>query len=227
MQALNPCLLTMILSPEQEKKLAAHARKLHVSYTTLLGQGTVASHMLQMLGISSHRREMVMILMHRDGAEELVDNLAAKLKLEKPGNGIAYMTEVVACAGSHSMPRILPVEPETEEDEKTMQKITVIVERGNADRVMDIAREQGARGGTILHGRGSTGKEAQSLFGIQIEEEKEVVLILAPVEITPKIFRAIEEGMELDEPGKGILFVEPLTLTRGLVDTTQKETKQE
>ena len=39
----------------------------------------------------------------------------------------------------------------SEEDEGMFKKLTVIVNRSMADDVMDIAREFGAKGGTILH----------------------------------------------------------------------------
>lgn len=96
------------------------------------------------------------------------------------------------------------------------QKITVIVDRGNADQVMEVARAAGVRGGTILHGRGSTGKEAQKIFGIEIEEEKELVVILTPASLTPTVFNAIAEKLDIDAPGKGIMYVEPMVETRGL-----------
>lgn len=101
-------------------------------------------------------------------------------------------------------------------------KITVVVERGNAEDVMDAAREAGARGGTILHGRGSTGKEAQTIFGIEIEPEKEIVLILTPVDITQRVFDAIAQKMDIDAPGNGIMYVEPIATTRGLFESTQQ-----
>lgn len=98
------------------------------------------------------------------------------------------------------------------------QKITVVVDRGNADKVMDAARTAGARGGTILHGRGSTGKEAQKIFGIEIEEEKEVVVILTPKAVTAGVFDAIAKELDIESPGKGIMYVEPLAATRGLLE---------
>ena len=54
--------------------------------------------------------------------------------------------------------------------------ILTIVERGYADDVMDAAKAAGARGGTILHARGTGSKEAEKFFGIIVQPEKELIL---------------------------------------------------
>lgn len=60
--------------------------------------------------------------------------------------------------------------------------IVTIVNRGYSDEVMDAAREAGAQGGTILYSRGAGVHETETFFGIPIQPEKELVLILAKEE---------------------------------------------
>ena len=69
--------------------------------------------------------------------------------------------------------------------------ILAICNNGFADEVMEVAKKVGAKGGTILHGRGSVQKDALQFLSITIEPEKDVVIIeglhaLNPV-ITDKI----------------------------------------
>ena len=97
------------------------------------------------------------------------------------------------------------------------KKITVIVNRGMADDVMDIARESGARGGTILHGKGTGTKNAAKLFGMEVEPEKELVLIIVPTEIEEKVVKNLYNNLEMQNSGNGILFVEDITDVRGIV----------
>lgn len=216
MQSTDLRVLTLILTPEQVNKLSRRARKNRISCTKILAKGTVSNHFMQMLGIGSDRREMIKILLQKAEADSFLDTLSEELQLSKPGHGIVYMTEAIACAGAHGFPR-KPMENTAAQEDNTMyQKITVIVDRGNADQVMEVARAAGVRGGTILHGRGSTGKEAQKIFGIEIEEEKELVVILTPASLTPTVFNAIAEKLDIDAPGKGIMYVEPMVETRGL-----------
>lgn len=215
--------LNMILTHEQVNLLSKQARKHHLSATKILARGTLASGFFQMLGITSDRRELVSILMSSKDAGEFIDLVYEKLQMDKPGHGIAYLIDVLACIGTHNGTKITLEETASLNPEGSMyHKITVVVERGNAEDVMDAAREAGARGGTILHGRGSTGKEAQTIFGIEIEPEKEIVLILTPVDITQRVFDAIAQKMDIDAPGNGIMYVEPIATTRGLFESTQQ-----
>ena len=63
---------------------------------------------------------------------------------------------------------------------KTMRHelILTIINRGYADLVMDAAKNAGASGGTIVHARGTGIHEAEKFFGIIVQPEKEIVLIL-------------------------------------------------
>ncbi len=216
--------LTLILTSEQCAALSKQTRKHHISATKILAKGTVASHFLKRLGITSDRREMVNILLSRDDALEFLNILHDKLQMNKPGHGIAYLTDVLACIGTHNGTQISLEETASLNPEGSMyHKITVIVERGKSEEVMEAAREAGARGGTILHGRGSTGKDARTIFGMEIEPEKEIIIILTPVKITQQVFDAIAVRMDIEAPGKGIMYIEPLAETRGLVESTQPE----
>ena len=100
--------------------------------------------------------------------------------------------------------------------DKTYELIFCIVNTGFSGTVMDAARSAGATGGTILRGRGSAGKEAEDFFHIQIEPEKEIVMILAPVEIKDNIMTSIYREAGLASAGQGIIFSLPVTRTAGL-----------
>lgn len=84
--------------------------------------------------------------------------------------------------------------------------IVAIVERGKADRIVDKAKKAGAKGATILYGRGTGQSEALEFFNIHIEASKEIILILSEIEKYKPIYDAIVEAGKLDEPGTGIIF---------------------
>ena len=88
---------------------------------------------------------------------------------------------------------------------------------------MDAARSAGATGGTLLRGRGSAAKEAEELFHIVIEPEKEIVMILAPVEIKDTIMSAIYMEAGLSSAGQGIIFSLPVTRTAGLTQVHMED----
>ena len=95
--------------------------------------------------------------------------------------------------------------------------IITIVKKGKADIIVAAAREAGARGGTILHGRGVGIHEDKKILGIPIEPEKEIVLTLIPEDLADQVLEAIIKAGDLNKPGKGIGFVLDVEKVIGLV----------
>ncbi len=94
--------------------------------------------------------------------------------------------------------------------------IFCIVNAGFSEAVMDAAKEAGARGGTILNARGTANKEAESLFHIAIQPEKEIVMILVDVKIKDAVLHALYQKAGLDTMGQGIAFTLPVENVVGL-----------
>ena len=90
--------------------------------------------------------------------------------------------------------------------DKKYELILCIVNTGFSDTVMDAAKEVGARGGTVIHARGTANKEAEQFFHITIQPDKEVVMILVPAEIKDDVLHAIYRMAGLKSEGQGIAF---------------------
>ena len=95
-------------------------------------------------------------------------------------------------------------------------QISIIVDKGNAENVVDAAMLAGAKGGTIINARGSGIHETSKIFSIEIEPEKEIVLIISKKEETDKIVDTIREKINIDVPGNGIIYVQELNSVYGL-----------
>lgn len=105
--------------------------------------------------------------------------------------------------------------------------IICIVNAGFSQNVMEAARAAGARGGTIVRGRGSANPEAEEFFNITIQPDKELVLILVPGNIKDTVLKAVYKNSGLSTEGQGIAFslpVERTTLIRQeMEDLTEGE----
>ena len=86
------------------------------------------------------------------------------------------------------------------------EMILCVVNAGFSDDVMDAAREAGARGGTVIHARGTANKEAESFFHITIQPDKDVVMMIVPADIKDKVLHAIYQSAGLKSEGQGIAF---------------------
>lgn len=107
--------------------------------------------------------------------------------------------------------------------------IVTVVKKGWAERVVKASRDAGAEGGTILMGRGTGIHEKQSLLGLPIEPEKEIILTIIEQDKVDSVLAAIEKAAELDSPGMGIAFVVNLEKIAGRAHILCKynDTKEE
>ena len=105
----------------------------------------------------------------------------------------------------------------------THEAIVCIVNSGFSETVMDAAKKFGARGGTVLNGRGTAGKDAEKFFGISVQPEKEIVLIVVPTEYKEDILRALYKEVGLDSAGQGIAFALPVDGVVGLREESESK----
>ena len=94
--------------------------------------------------------------------------------------------------------------------------ILAIVNKGFSETAMDAAKACGARGGTILHGRGTASKEAEKIFNISIQPEKEIVMILAKDELVDGILKGLYNAIGPTSPAQGISFALPVDEVAGI-----------
>ena len=96
--------------------------------------------------------------------------------------------------------------------------IFCIVNTGFSDEVMDAAREFGAKGGTVIRARGTANMEAEKLFNIAVQPEKEIVMILIESKLKNSILHALYKAVGLNTPGQGIAFTMTVESVVGLTD---------
>ena len=96
--------------------------------------------------------------------------------------------------------------------------IAAIVNQGYSESVMIAARAAGAAGGTVIHSR-SVGNEAISgAWGFAVEDEREIVMIVAESEKKAAIMQAISDECGIKSDAKGIVISMPIEDTIGLAD---------
>ena len=110
---------------------------------------------------------------------------------------------------------------------KKYEMIMCIVNAGFSGTVMDAARKEGVSGGTVIHGRGTASKEAEKFFGISIQPEKDLVMMLVPASIKDNVLHAVYKSAGLSTDGQGIAFSIPVDNAVGLSEKTQSAKKEE
>ena len=103
------------------------------------------------------------------------------------------------------------------------EAIFCIVNSGYSEMVMDAAKKLGARGGTVINARGTTPKDAETFFGITIQPEKEIVMILVPSAIKDDVLHALYKDAGLNTAGQGIAFALPVDGVVGLREESESK----
>lgn len=190
--------------------------------TLFKGKETVNDKISTFFALDDVRKEIVISGCDQETGDNAILEVCNRLKLGKPKRGLCFSVPLEAIVGSTFYDSKRKIK-ENEEDKMDNKLIVVIVERGNGETVVDAASQAGAKGATIINARGSGIHETQKVFNIEIEPEKEVVLILSQEDLVDAITENIRTELDIDKPGRGIIFILDVRKTYGLYKGQIKE----
>lgn len=182
----------------------------------MLGVGTASRTIFDYLGLNDKKKEILLIFGTNEEIRSLAACITEKLELNKPNHGIAYIESAFNVFGTEDNDKDNDND-NIKRGETMYNAIYTIVEKGNAEDVIEAAQKAGSRGGTIVNARGSGSEEARKVFNMFIEPEKEIVLIISEEKMTKDIVESIRKETGIEEQGKGIIFVTNVEQTYGLV----------
>lgn len=203
----------MIVTDSKASKVEQLFRKHRAGFVlTQPCKGTVNQRILNAIGINSSARSYIHGMFTKGHLKEFMGEAKTKFHLDEPGHGILFVkqTRNIYVGGNHCF-------PESENDNMTNEAlITVITNYGKTDDLIKAARDNGARGATILKAHGTVSEDAQKFFGVPIEPEKEVVLLIVNKEIERQVMEAIHTEGNFDKASNGIVFSQELSYTLGI-----------
>ncbi len=214
----------MIITTEKSANMATEIFKeegLHVKYN-ILAEGTASSEILDMLGLGTTEKRLLLTLATKEKAEAMLKKLHFELAMSRADGGIGFTLPITSASGAllQMMADGKTTEDEKKDEEKTMGNshtmITAILNRGFSNDAMKVAKEAGARGGTVIHSRQVIDEEDIGFWGISMQEEKEVLLIITEVEKKHTIMKAITEQFGMHSEAKGIVVSMPIDTVMGI-----------
>lgn len=219
-------MLMLIATPKLADKAADMFLKseLPIQYR-LNAEGTASSEIMDALGFGSIDKCVLVSMVPKSFGNIMLGLLHSQLRLDAVNSGIAFTVPLTGA--NNLMIRMMNSKDEKSGDsdnrkgENTMTDnkytlITAIVDRGFSGDVMDAARAAGAGGGTVIHSRGIESEEATGFWGLSLQEEKEMVLILAEHESKVKIMSAISEKCGMHSEAKGLVVSLPIDSVMGI-----------
>ena len=219
-------ILFLIATPKLVKKAVDLFNQEDVPMQYLFhAQGTASSEVMDMLGLDGVDKNILMSMMPKAFAGELLSKLQKKLHLGMPNTGIAF-TLVLSGGSGHIVQLIDSLQPEInrtllERNETGMAgseyyMIMAIVNQGFSEEVMNAARPVGASGGTVFHSRRIGSAEAMKFWKISVQEEREVVIILATKDDKQAIMEAIGQQCGMQSKAQGMVMSLPVDGVVGL-----------
>ena len=106
---------------------------------------------------------------------------------------------------------------------KKFECIVTVVDGGYSEYVVDAAKEAGAKGATIINGRGSTSKEKDNFYKLNIQPDKQIILILCKQEQTKEIVETISKKAGMNTNMHALSFVLPVEEAIGMAEIFKSE----
>ncbi|HIS92161.1 MAG TPA: hypothetical protein IAA84_04005 [Candidatus Alectryocaccomicrobium excrementavium] len=227
-------LLVTIVEHGKGERITNLANAQHIHFNLLLhGRGTASSDILDMLGLGSTEKDVVVCALPRSSVKQMLHSVAEEMRLKRPGTGVAFSLPL---SGINELIARIILDERKQQDQGSAQEeaadmgaekhwlVLAVVNPGITDQVMAVAKEAGATGGTILHARGVGRENAEAFLGVSIQSEREIVAILCPRAKGPAIMQAVNASFGPKSGAKGIIFSLPVRDMMG-IGVTAEESK--
>lgn len=149
------------------------------------GHGTAASHLLDTLGFGTSERDILLSIAPKDTIRQLMYYLKDQGRADLGAKGIACSLDLTALSAIYALGISRLEEMNSEKGDRLMEQgnqhtlILVAVNYGYTDAVMDTARACGAKGGTVIRARWAGSQTVEKFAGITLQDEKEILAIVA------------------------------------------------
>lgn len=208
-----------VVKPESLPALTEICAELALPMTvTLHARGTAAQSMLDLLGIESTEKRLVLTFASPEKTRQFIKLCKRSLYIGVPGHGVIAAVPVKSVGGGKTLAYLNGAEQNAKyvpELNYAYELILAIANEGRTEQVMNAARAAGATGGTVLHGKGTGSEREEKFYNVSIAREKEVVLIVAPTARKSEIMRSVVQKAGPDSQAGAIVFSLPVSEVAG------------
>ena len=186
-----------------------------------LGHGTASLQVLRYLAMDATEKAVVFTVLTGRKWLEVKKAMSVRLRIEAPGVGIAYVVPLSSVGGKRELMFLTDGQgyvkgEETALKDTEQELLIVICNQGYSEPVMDAARTAGARGGTVIHARGTGMQKAEQFLGISLASEKDVIFIVTASEDRREMMQRIMREAGPGTRAGAIVFSLPVRDTAGM-----------
>ena len=162
-------------------------------------------------------------LVPSDVANKVVSLLVTVGRLDLPGRGsvFAINVELPHSDNANHVNQVLVDGLDTVQLSNNATGICCIVQRGQGTRVARVALDIGAGVPSVTHGVGLGVRDKMGLLRIAIPADKELIWTAVASSDAEILFDGMIEAGQLDQPGKGFIYMYPLSTAHLNMDVTR------
>ena len=214
-------LIVSIVERGQGAILQKHYGKQGIYFhTQCLGKGTATSEIMDILGLDSKDKDVVISCateslvraLFKTIHDDLRENMDVKgIACSIPVSGISNIIANLLAYQAQKNKKLTEGENKVENiagSKSTM--IIVLCNRGTTGEVMATAKENGARGGTVIKARISGFEELEQAYDLKVDDNKDILAILTTTEKRTPIMEAINKEHGLKSNAQAFLFCLPV-----------------
>lgn len=212
----RPMLLFSIVERDKGKKLIKELEDLNIKVNfQCVGLGTAPTEMMDIFGLGTKDKDVVISLGAENVVKDMMSNFGSTFESHTKYGGLMIILKI--SAANRILTEILSYNSDinSEKGNDPMKNehhnnlIVISVNEGFCDDVMQVARQAGATGGTVIKGRLADIEQFANLTETEIDGERELLCILAPLKTSAQIMEAVNKDFGITSPANGIIFAVP------------------
>ena len=215
---MNKHLMTLLSIVERDKgqKLIKVLESINVKLNfQCVGFGTAPTEMMDIFGLGSNDKDIVISLAPETTVKDMMADFGTSFQSHTKFGGLMIILSVSAAGRvltellSHNINNSSKRGLETMKNEHHNNLIIISVNEGYSDSVMQVARKAGATGGTVIKGRLADIDFVAELENSNIEEDRDILVILAPLKTSKQIMEDVNKEFGINSKANGIITAIP------------------
>lgn len=212
----RPMVLLSIVERDKGKKLIKVLESINIRMNfQCVGFGTAPTEMMDIFGLGTKDKDIVISLAAENTVKDVMADFGTSFESHTKFGGLMIILKTSAASRvvtellSHNSNNVTERGNGAMKNEHHNNLIIISVNEGYSDNVMQVARKAGATGGTVIKGRLAETQLIAELENTQIDEEREILVILAPLKTSKQIMEDVNREFGINSKANGIIAAIP------------------
>lgn len=212
----RPMVLLSIVERDKGKKLIKVLESINIRMNfQCVGFGTAPTEMMDIFGLGTKDKDIVISLAAENTVKDVMADFGTSFESHTKFGGLMIILKTSAASRvvtellSHNSNNVTERGNGAMKNEHHNNLIIISVNEGYSDNVMQAAKKAGATGGTVIKGRLAETQLVAELENTQIDEEREILVILAPLKTSKQIMEDVNREFGINSKANGIIAAIP------------------